>query len=121
MLLDRLGSFVEIRRYDEGGLRPLLGPDEAGYLEMNLRLMLERAQLAVLRRDAVLYEHSVAAALGWLDDYLDSESPAVIEVHAELQSLLALKLNRELPDISGSLTNLRSLARYGIEDDEAAP
>jgi uroporphyrin-3 C-methyltransferase len=121
MLLDRLGSFVEIRRYDEGGLRPLLGPDEAGYLEMNLRLMLERAQLAVLRRDAVLYEHSVAAALGWLDDYLDSESPAVIEVRAELQSLLALQLNRELPDISGSLTNLRSLARYGIEDDEAAP
>ncbi len=121
MLLDRLGSFVEIRRYDEGGLRPLLGPDEAGYLEMNLRLMLERAQLAVLRRDAVLYEHSVAAALAWLNDYLDSESPAVIEVRAELQSLLALQLNRELPDISGSLTNLRSLARYGIEDDEAAP
>lgn len=121
MLLDRLGSFVEFRRYPEGGLRPLLSADEAGYLEMNLRLMLERAQLAVLRRDAVLYEHSVAAAIAWLDDYLDDESAAVIEVRGELQSLQALQLNRELPDISGSLTNLRSLARYGIEDDEATP
>jgi len=121
VLLDRLGSFVEIRRYPEGGLRPLLSPDEATYLEMNLRLMLERAQLGVLRRDAVLYEHSVAAALAWLDDYLDHESAAVIEVRAELQSLQVLRLNRELPDISGSLTNLRSLARYGIEDDEAMP
>ncbi len=88
---------------------------------MNLRLMLERAQLAVLRRDAVLYEYSVAAAMTWLDDYLDDESPAVIEVRAELQSLHALQLDRELPDISGSLTNLRSLARYGIEDEEATP
>jgi uroporphyrin-3 C-methyltransferase len=121
VLLDRLGSFVEFRRYPEGGLRPLLSPDQAAYLEMNLRLMLERAQLAVLRRDAVLYEHSVAAALTWLDDYLDNESAAVIEVRAELQSLQALRLDRELPDISGSLTNLRSLARYGIEDDEALP
>ena len=121
VLLDRLGSFVEFRRYPEGGVRPLLSPDQAAYLEMNLRLMLERAQLAVLRRDAVLYEHSVAAALAWLDDYLDNESAAVIEVRAELQSLQALRLDRELPDISGSLTNLRSLARYGIEDDEALP
>ena len=121
VLLDRLGSFVEFRRYPEGGLRPLLSPDQAAYLEMNLRLMLERAQLAVLRRDGVLYEHSVAAALAWLDDYLDNESVAVIEVRAELQSLQSLRLDRELPDISGSLTNLRSLARYGIEDDEALP
>jgi uroporphyrin-3 C-methyltransferase len=119
--LDRLGSFVEFRRYPEGGLRPLLSPDQATYLEMNLRLMLERAQLAVLRGDAVLYEHSVAAALTWLDDYLDHQSAAVIEVRAELQSLQTLRLNRELPDISGSLANLRSLARYGIEDDEALP
>lgn len=119
-VLDRLGTFVELRRHAEG-VRPLLGPVEAGYLEMNLRLMLERAQLALLRRDGMLYRYSLASALRWLDDYLDEDSPAVVEVRAELQSLATLDLERELPDISGSLTNLRSLSRYGIEDVEATP
>jgi len=96
---------VRFRRFD-GAVRPLLAPDEAVYLELNLRLMLERTQLAALRREQTIYDESLVTALGWIAAYLDETAPEVRRVQEGLKSLQGVQLAVALPDISGSLTAL---------------
>lgn len=108
----QLSGYLELRRFD-GTTKPLLAPEEAVYLELNLRLMLERAQLAVLRRQQIVYEQSLATARDWLSEYLDGDNPQVLQVIAELDSLLGIGLEQQLPDISGSLSALVEVRRGG--------
>lgn len=104
--LAQFADYMRIRRV-EGEVRPLLAPDEAVYLELNLRLMLERAQLAALRREQVIYQQSLASAGDWLTEYLDAGEPRVKRMIGELEELARVNLNLTLPDISGSLIALR--------------
>jgi uroporphyrin-3 C-methyltransferase len=105
-----LGRLVEVREL-EGAVKPLLAPEEAVYLELNLRLMLERAQLAAVRREQLVYDESLAAARAWVRDYLDTSDPAVRRMLDELEALQGVELDRPLPDVSGSLTALREALR----------
>jgi uroporphyrin-3 C-methyltransferase len=105
-----LSSYLQLRRFD-GARKPLLAPEEAVYLELNLRLMLERAQLAALRRQQLVYEQSIATAQDWLGEFLDSDSLEVQRVVAELDSLRGVQLDQQLPDISGSLAALQKVRR----------
>lgn len=105
-----LASKFRIRRFD-GEVKPLLAPEEAVYLELNLRLMLERAQLAALRREQLVFTQSLETAALWLEEYLDSSDAEVTETAAELRRISAIQLDLDLPDISGSLTALQALRR----------
>ncbi|MFP6835679.1 MAG: uroporphyrinogen-III C-methyltransferase [Pseudomonadales bacterium] len=105
-----LSSYIQLRRFD-GARKPLLAPEEAVYLELNLRLMLERAQLAALRRQQSVYEQSITTAQDWLGEFLDSDSLEVQRAVAELDSLLGVQLDQQLPDISGSLAALLKVRR----------
>ena len=118
-LLGRLGALVRFRRHDGGAIRPLLAPSEAEYLEQHLRLALERAQLAVLRRDQEILEISLGAARDWLHRFLDPGRTVVAEVLRELDALRDADLEVPLPDISRSLERLRELRR--TDTDPAAP
>ena len=109
-LLDRLSSLYEFRTREGMAPRPLLRPDEAVYLEFNLRLAFERAQLGALRNDQFLYRESLASARAWIDEHLDPESPAVQGVGEEIDALLRLDVEAVVPDISRSLARLRELA-----------
>ncbi|MCZ6617452.1 MAG: uroporphyrinogen-III C-methyltransferase, partial [Gammaproteobacteria bacterium] len=112
-LSDQLAGYLRFRRL-EGGQKPLLAPEEAVYLELNLRLMLERAQLAALRRQQVVYEQSLATARDWIVEFLAADEDYAQRIVMELQGLLEVELNLTLPDISGSLTALEA-ARRGPE------
>jgi uroporphyrin-3 C-methyltransferase len=123
---DRLFSLVRIRDHSSGGLKPLLDPVEAGYLEMNLELALERAQLALLRDDPTLYQASLDAARRLIEDHLDAQSEVAMQFRAELDAAGQTKLGAPLPDVSGSLRLLRETSRgilhrdvSPIEDDAA--
>ncbi len=109
-LLDRLSNLYEFRTREGIAPRPLLRPDEAVYLEFNLRLAFERAQLGALRNDQVLYGESLASARGWIDEHLDVESPSVQRLREEIDALLRFDVEASLPDISRSLARLRELA-----------
>ena len=109
LFLDKVSGLFEFRIHDGIAVRPLLKPEEAIYLELNLRLALERAQLAALRRDQVLYQTSLEAAQGWLEEYLDPENEAVSNVGSEIARLLLFDLEMPVPDISGSLMRLLEL------------
>ncbi len=108
-LSEEFGSYLRFRRFDDASLKPLLAPEEATYLELNLRLMLERAQLAALRREQIIFEHSLSTAIEWMEAYLDVENQGIKHAIEELNSLSAIELEQPLPDISGSLSTLNSL------------
>lgn len=108
-LLDQIGSYLRFRRFEGEAVRPLLAPEEATYLELNLRLMLEQAQLAALKRETVVYQQSLQTAASWIATYLNAEDPAVVRILDELDSLSAMVLDEPLPDISGSLNALKAL------------
>ena len=108
-LVEQLGSYLRFRRFDGAAGKPLLAPEEAVYLELNLRLMLERAQLAALRREQVVYEQSLQTAADWIETYLDLEDPELQRSLEELSSLSKVQLDLSLPDISGSLGTLKLL------------
>ncbi len=108
-LWEQIGGYMRFRRFDGASVRPLLAPEEEAYLELNLRLMLERAQLAALRREQAIYEQSLQSAADWISSYLELESPGVVRSLEELEALSNVTLDQPLPDISGSLSALKSL------------
>lgn len=105
-----LRKYLQVRRFD-GATKPLLAPEEAVYLELNLRLMLERAQLAALRRQQIVYEQSLGSAQEWLMEYLDATHPLVEELVAEIDALIGVQLDQALPDVSGSLSAMLAARR----------
>jgi uroporphyrin-III C-methyltransferase len=113
-LLTELKDFVRVRSLDaQEALQPLLAPDEIRYLELNLRLALEQAQLATLKRQQGVYEQSLLNVRSWLvahADVQDSRTKALLET---VDELLLFELARPLPEISGSLTELLNVRRGG--------
>lgn len=107
-LRQELARLVRFRRF-EGAVRPLLAPEEAVYLELNLRLMLERAQLAALRGEQAIYEQSIRTARGWVEEYLDVGTAEAARVRDGLRAVEGVRLAPPLPDISGSLNALNAL------------
>ncbi|MCY3839652.1 MAG: uroporphyrinogen-III C-methyltransferase [Gammaproteobacteria bacterium] len=113
--LDRLGGLVRFRRHDGEAIRPLLAPEQAEYLEQHLRLALERAQLAVLRRDQEIFEISLRAARTWLHRFLDPSRTAVAQAMGELDELRSIDVAVPPPDISRSLGRFRELRRNNAD------
>lgn len=106
-------SLFEFRRQGTNA-RPPLGPDEATYLRLNLGLMLQTAELALMRGDSVVYQQSLESVRRWLDDYLDTGAQDVANVRGEIDQLLAVRLDRSAPDMGSSLAALhRVLAATG--------
>lgn len=108
-LAQRLTGLVRFRQHQGDARRPLLPPEQADYLHMNLRLALDRAQLAALRHDAEVFRVSLTEANEWLAAFVDARGPAATNMAAELNELLQTNLAGELPDISRSLARLRQL------------
>lgn len=113
-------SLFEFRRQG-ASVRPPLGPDQAAYLRLNLGLMVQTAELALLRNDAAVYQESLQTIRGWLDDYLDAGAQDVAGARAEIDQLLAIRLDRSVPDIGGSLTALRHVLNPSATSPAAAP
>ncbi len=109
VLGDRLADLVRFRRHEGEALRPLLAPEQAAYLEQHLRLALERAQLALLRRDRVIFAANVADARAWLGEYADANHVATRQLLAGLEEASRLDVAAPPPDISGSLRALRDV------------
>lgn len=100
-----VSELIRFRRLDSP-TEALLLPEEALYLELNLRLMLERAQLAALRREQPIYDSSIAEARAWVARYLDPTDISVQRVSEGLAAVAPMELAAPLPDLSASLVTL---------------
>jgi uroporphyrin-3 C-methyltransferase len=111
-LYQEFKQFVRVRTIaGDESIKPLLAPEEERFVELNLRLSLEQAQLAALRRQQAVFEHSLQSVEQWLRSYLDPNDPRVTALIEATQELLKIELARPLPDISGSLNELNNALR----------
>lgn len=113
-----VSELVRVRRVDAA--RPLLAPEEAAYLELNLRLTLERAQLAGLRREQAVFSASIDTAIDWIEAWHDAADPDVRPIVEGLEAIAEVRLDAPMPDLSGSLVALDA-ALAGRARAEDAP
>lgn len=113
-----LKELVVIRHHDEA-LEGLIAPEQESYLRQSARLLLEQAQLALLKEEQGLYEASLDKTLVLLDSYYDTERSEVQAVIERLQELKEANIQPELPDISGSQQALAEFIerRFGAHDE----
>lgn len=111
VVTDRFFSLFSFREVGREGLRPLLAPEESVYLEQNIRLTLEQAQLAVLKRHQDVYEASLTNARAWVGAYLAGDSQDVRDFVTAIDELLMVDLEQPLPDISASFSALNDVLR----------
>lgn len=103
---DTLARVVVVRRLDEP-VKPLLSPDQSAYARLNLQLMLEEAEMAVLRGNQALYERALTKARAAISDWYNPENPRVKALSDTLAELATRDVDPELPDISKSLDLLK--------------
>tara|TARA_R110002124_G_scaffold90803_2_gene231388 strand:- start:31673 stop:32797 length:1125 start_codon:yes stop_codon:yes gene_type:complete len=101
-----LMQVVVVRRLDEP-VKPLLSPDQSAYARLNLQLMLEEAEMAVLRGNQSLYERALTKARTTIDDWYDASNPRITALTGTLAELAQKNVDPELPDISQSLDLLK--------------
>lgn len=105
-----LKSLVQVRRHQQP-TEPLLPPNETRHLYQNLTLKLEQARLSVLRSDTKLFRQYLIEAESWVTNFFEPESPAVLNTVKSLKEMLNIELQPSLPDVSGSLRELRKLLK----------
>ncbi len=103
-LLNKLGSYVRVRDHGKT-INAVLPPSEQKYLQQNLRLMLEQAQVALLRNEENIYQESLVKAQNWINQYysLNEKATAVLE---ELQALQREEISPDLTNFSNSTSAL---------------
>lgn len=105
---DNVTRMVRIRERDAPIAAPLT-PDQQYYLQQNMHLMLEQAQVALLREQTELYTHSLGRVQEWLDQYLVMEDERTRAARAALAQLAAWDVSPERPDVAKSLILLQKL------------
>lgn len=103
----KLYQLVQIRRRDEP-YKPLLAPQYEAALQQNVKLAFEQAEVALLTRNQKLYEHSLAKARDWLVTYYTVDEHATQAVVAQIDELIAKRVEVALPDISESRRELKA-------------
>lgn len=115
-----LMQVVVVRRLDES-VKPLLSPDQSAYARLNLQLMLEEAEMAVLRGNQPLYERALAKARATVGDWYDSSNSRVNALASTLDELAKRNVSPDLPDISQSLDLLKERLAGRLNNGGGSP
>lgn len=103
--LDSASGLIRVRRRDTP-LEPLPSVEEDHQVRYNLAIMLEQAQMALLREEQAIYEASLQKAQQWLKSYFELNESALPLVD-QLAQLEQENVVQQLPDISEGLEVLR--------------
>lgn len=118
---NQLRGLVDYRSGEEV-VTPILPPAEEYYLRQNLALKLQLAQLGLLRGNQDIFAASINDASQWVARYFDQDASLTISVLATLEQLGTLQVARDLPDVSGSLREIRKLmANFHETKERSAP
>ncbi len=105
--MDKLEKLVVIQHRDEP-IEPLLSPEQVYFLQQNLHLMLEQAQLSLLQGHQGSYDASLNKASDWVGKYFEADDPTTVALLKGLEELKSVQVSPDLPDISSSLKALKS-------------
>ncbi|NNF40957.1 MAG: hypothetical protein HKN64_06225 [Woeseiaceae bacterium] len=103
---DAMSGLVKVTPPDQEKLS-LLTPDAEYFLRNNLALQLQSARLALLRGEQAVFEQTLDDAAALISQYFDNGSASVEGALATLGEIRSTVLATALPDISGSLRQLR--------------
>jgi uroporphyrin-3 C-methyltransferase len=92
---------------------PLLTPTQAFFLRENLKLRLLTARVALLARDEETFRSDLKIAREWLARYFDGRDKAVEVAATALASLQTSAVSINLPDMSATLSALRTVSQGG--------
>lgn len=108
-LAGSLDRYVRIEDV-EAPAQPLVDGYATRLAALNVRLLLEQAQLALLQEEPMVYRHSLEKAQTLLQSYyIDSEQNR--QLRASLAELALIEVAPDLPDISASRKLLRDYLR----------
>ena len=107
-LTNNLAALVRVRHLQEDMPAPL-SPQQQYYLQQNMFLMLEQAQVALLRQQTPLYQHSIQRVVQWTNDFVVMDDPQSVALLTTLNEIQDWDAAPALPDISQSLLDLRRL------------
>ncbi len=105
-LWSQLTSLVKIR-YSEDVFDAPLSAQQYQILEHSLTLILEQAQWALLKSDQKLYESSLENAISWINSKLRHQQ--ALSLSNQIQLLKNINIQKNIPDVSGSLVLLRQI------------
>jgi uroporphyrin-3 C-methyltransferase len=114
-LLSKLGSYVRVRDHGKT-INAVLPPAEQKYLQQNLRLMLEQAQVALLRNEEAIYQESLVKAQNWINQYYNLNEKAM----AVLEELRALHQEEISPDLTNFSNSSSALTEYITKREKMA-
>ena len=107
-LWSKINSQWEMQQLDQP-IKPILSSDQRAYLKQNLALLMEQAQLAVMKRDPVVYGRILQQAQTWTEAHFNMDSPAAGAVLETFEELKSVKLSPITPDINEAV---RALAMF---------
>ena len=114
-----LHGLIRIRERNTVSEAPLT-PDQQFYLQQTLFLMLEQAQVALLREDSALYETSLMRVSDWLARYFIVDNAATQAAQKSIAELQQWPVAPQRPDISQSLLSLQKFSeqqrRHGDQE-----
>ncbi len=99
-LITSLDNFINqfvTYRVREGSATPLLSPDQAFYLEANLKAKLDQAINATFREDQKTYEMALQQASEWIARFYDVKAASTQSVLVALTELSALPVEIAYP------------------------
>lgn len=96
-------SLVNVQRISGEEIRPLLLNDQRAFVVQNIKLLLEQAQLALLRGDQKVYEASLEAAGKRISSYLRTNEKGVANFLDSLKKLEQATVKPVVPSITESV------------------
>jgi uroporphyrin-3 C-methyltransferase len=115
--VERVINLVDYRASGDV-VRPILPPAEEYYLKQNLLLKIQLAQLGLLKGNQDIFAKSLSDAVVWMDLYFDPDLASTKSARDTLATLSQTKISRDLPDVSGSLREIRKLMVRFHESDQ---
>lgn len=110
--LSDLGSLVQVEKGGEP-VAPTITPEVSRMIVARARLMLEGAQVALVRSLPEVYADRLNAAGEWVSDNFQSDSELTRNWLSQLEELKGVSPRVDYPDISGSITALRGVMSGG--------
>lgn len=104
-LVDRMLHLVDFRR-GQPGPGPIPTQTEETVLRQNIALSLTTAQIALLRREQIVFEGSLDRVSTLLDHYFDAQAGPVSSAKDVIRTLKTTPLDIALPTVDNSLTAL---------------
>ncbi len=112
-LWETFQQFIMVEKIDSTA-EPLVNVEQKFYLKQNIKLRLLTARIALLQRNAAVFNQDLGMVKLWLQQYYDLAHPNAEKALALIDNLQATELGVSLPSLQGSLD---AIAQYQVNKE----